>query len=185
MPAIITDSTPTAEYTIAGKQYNIPRPYVAGHVLTAGEASSMNQTLAENVRNNMAKKLEGAFEGKPATETEAAVEPISAEEAQAQVTAYAKEYEFGERGPSSPRMDPEEKEARSMAATYVAAWVKSQGKTAKDYETEELDALREQFYTTNKVKLHEKAKAVVDARKSITEGLLAPQPAAPEGGATA
>lgn len=53
----------TATITIAGKAFNISDRYEEGHELTAGEASALNQTLRENVRNNLAKKADLTQEG--------------------------------------------------------------------------------------------------------------------------
>ena len=66
--------------TIAGEQFAIPSPYVAGHVCTEGEAHALNQTLRENARNNLSGK---AKEGKLT---------------QADVDAYISSYQFGANG---------------------------------------------------------------------------------------
>jgi hypothetical protein len=42
--------------TIGGDQYLVPSPYAAGHVCTEGEANALNQTMQENVRNNLTGK---------------------------------------------------------------------------------------------------------------------------------
>jgi len=55
-------------------------PYAAGHVCTEGEANALNQTLAENCRNNLSGK---AKDGKLS---------------QADVDAYVASYQFGAKG---------------------------------------------------------------------------------------
>ena len=45
----------TDEITIAGQVFSVPVRYAAGHVLTEGEASALNQTYHENLRNNFAR----------------------------------------------------------------------------------------------------------------------------------
>jgi hypothetical protein len=68
--------------TIGGAQFSIPSPYEAGHVCTEGEAHALNQTLAENCRNNLSGK---AKDGKLT---------------QADVDAYVASYQFGAKGGS-------------------------------------------------------------------------------------
>src|SRR6266446_4903096 len=65
------------QITIAAQTFNVPLRYEEGHELSAGEASALNQTYHENIRNNLAKKA------KEGTLT------------QADVDAYASEYQFG------------------------------------------------------------------------------------------
>jgi hypothetical protein len=66
--------------TIGGEKYLVPSPYVAGHICTEGEANALNQTLAENARNNLSGK---AKDGKLT---------------QADVDAYLASYQFGAKG---------------------------------------------------------------------------------------
>jgi hypothetical protein len=48
------DAVATHEITISGSRFVVPAPYRAGHICTEGEAHALNQTLAENCRNNLA-----------------------------------------------------------------------------------------------------------------------------------
>ena len=66
--------------TIGGERFVMPMPYAAGHVCTEGEANALNQTLAENCRNNPSGK---AKDGKLS---------------QADVDAYVASYQFGAKG---------------------------------------------------------------------------------------
>lgn len=62
MPTITKD-TPRSDYTIAAKTFSIAQPYTAGATtLTDGEASALNQVLAENTRNNLAKQVKALVE---------------------------------------------------------------------------------------------------------------------------
>lgn len=78
------------QITIQGQLFNVPLPFAAGHVLTAGQAATLNQTYHEGIRNNLAKKA------KEGTLT------------QEDVDAYAEEYKdsIGDRsgggGPQNP-----------------------------------------------------------------------------------
>jgi hypothetical protein len=119
----ITSATPRATYTIAGVELSVPQPFAEGHTLTAGEASALNQTFAENVRNNLASKAKDKTdkEGKVTAGT-----PITQE----MVDAYAAGYEFGVRaagGGSESRLSPVEREARRIAREKVEAKLREKG----------------------------------------------------------
>jgi hypothetical protein len=115
--------TPRQNITIQGAQFTIPTPFTEGHVLTAGEASQMNQLLTENVRNNLSGKAKARAEKNEAALT------------QDEVDAYVSEYEFGERkaGSGEARLSPEEREARRIARERISAALKQKGvKVDKD-----------------------------------------------------
>lgn len=96
--------------TIAGNQFTVMERYEEGHELTAGEASALNQTLRENVRNNLAKK-----------------ENLT----QADVDEYANEYQFGVRTPGTGRTsDPVMTEFMRLARAKIKDSLKAKGKTA-------------------------------------------------------
>lgn len=98
------------ELTIGGSAFTVMERYEEGHELTAGEASALNQTLRENVRNNLAKK-EGLD--------------------QAGVDAYANEYQFGVRTPGVGRTtDPVISEFMRLARAKIKDALKTAGKSA-------------------------------------------------------
>ena len=98
------------ELTIAGQTFTVMERYEEGHELTAGEASALNQTLRENVRNNLAKK-----------------EDLSQEA----VDQYATEYQFGIRTPGVGRTsDPVMAEYMRLARAKIKDLLKTQGKKA-------------------------------------------------------
>jgi hypothetical protein len=102
------------QITIQGQVFRVPIRYAAGHVLTDGEASALNQTLHENLRNNFAKKV---VEG-----TEAGV-PL--ETMQQQLDDYASEYQFGVRtGGGGFRGDPVMTTAMNIAREMVRQAIK-------------------------------------------------------------
>jgi hypothetical protein len=96
--AAVEATNDVREITIAGAVFQVPIKYREGHVLTAGEASALNQTFRENVRNNLASK-EGLT--------------------QEQVNEYAAKYEFGER--QAAVRDPIEAMALTIARRKVKA----------------------------------------------------------------
>src|SRR5262245_10718558 len=95
------------QITIQGQVYDVPSPFKAGDVLTAGQAATLNQTFHEGIRNNKAKE---AKEGKLTQEL---------------VDAYAAEYvnTMGDRvggGPQNPVMT----KAMAIARAKVKAKLK-------------------------------------------------------------
>lgn len=144
----------TQEITIAGHKFSIPQPYAEGHVLTAGEASALNQTFAENVRNNMAKKVKELGDTTDAHEA---------------VEKYAEEYQFGVRNAAGPRVarDPVRAEAISLAKAKIREALKAKGQKA------EADAIAEaaEKLVDSRPEYLEKAKEIVAARASAKESI--------------
>src|SRR4051812_41959037 len=102
--------TEAASLTINGNSYTIADRYEEGHELTAGEASALNQTLRENVRNNLSKK-EGLT--------------------QDHVNEYAASYQFGVRTAGAGRTsDPVMAEFMRLAKTKIKDALKANGKKA-------------------------------------------------------
>lgn len=105
------------QITIQGQTFRVPIRYAAGHTLNEGEASALNQTLHENLRNNFAKKVnEGVEAGVPL------------ETLQQQLDDYANEYQFGVRtGGGGFRGDPVMTLAMNVARELVRQAVKAKG----------------------------------------------------------
>ena len=104
------------QLTIAGQTFTLAPRYEEGHELTAGEASALNQTYFENVRNNCAKKVKD--EGWT----------------QEQVSSYAEAYQFGLRvgGGSGGERDPVMSEALRIAKSMIRDAIKAKGKKNVD-----------------------------------------------------
>lgn len=139
----------------------VPQPYAAGtHELTAGEASALNQTIAENLSNNLRAKL---TDGNP-DENDRQWTP---EEAQAIVDKYLEDYEIGVRraGSGAARVtDPVEREARKIARAKAVALVKENGGKPSDYD---LDPIIDQIFDANRdLLMAEGAKIVKAAEKA-------------------
>lgn len=113
------------EFTIAGVSFGVADKYAAGHVITEGEASALNQTRRENIRNNFAKKV---AEAKGDADE---LDPTKQEELQALIDAYASEYEFGVRTAGAPRVtDPVEREALAIVRNIIRANLKAKNQKA-------------------------------------------------------
>jgi hypothetical protein len=149
----VPHETPSESYTIAGEKFDILQPYRAGLTLTEGEASQLNQVLAENVRNNRAKRItelkeSGAFD-------HASV--------QAEIHDYVHTYEFGVRTGGGGRVsDPVEAIALELAKSKVKeAIVKAGGKLAS-FKAAEITAKAKEAIAANP-KFMEVARMQVEA----------------------
>lgn len=97
-------------------------PYAAGHVLTEKEAGVLNQTLAENLRNNFA----GAV--KAAVEKAGSIGKVDVAKLQQEFDTYMTSYSFGVRtGGGGFRGDPVATEARKAALELVKGHFKKKG----------------------------------------------------------
>jgi hypothetical protein len=110
------------QITIAGGTYNVPLRYEEGHELTAGEASALNQTFHENIRNNLAKQQ------KDGTLTQEVVDK------------YAAEYNFGVRSGGGVSRDPVMSEAMKIAKLKIGEGLKAAGRKVSDVEASALNA---------------------------------------------
>lgn len=105
----ITPSTPYVSIMIAGDNFNVLQPYKAGDVLNAGEASALNQTRAENIRNNMAGKAKALKDSGS----------YAQDVFQGTVTDYDTDYEFGQRTGGGRSGDPVKTEAMAITRDLV------------------------------------------------------------------
>jgi hypothetical protein len=155
---------------VEGLIFNAPAPYKAGHVLTENEANTLNQTFAENLRNNFAKKVKVAKEAAAKNGNEFPEDGEAApEELQGEFTAYAVDYEFGTRAAGSggdqglPR-DPIEREAYIMARDLIRQHAKSKGFKV---DAEQVASLIPGILS-KRPEIREEAQRRVSAKTSIT-----------------
>lgn len=105
----------TQTITIAGRSFTVEPRYAEGHTLSANEASALNQTFFENLRNNFAGK---AKEGGT----------------QEEFDQYSSAYQFGVRtGGGGGSRDPIEVEAMSLARDAVRKGIVAAGKKIADF----------------------------------------------------
>lgn len=120
----------TKTLTIFGQAFEISAPYAEGHVCTAAEAKTLNQTRTENISNNVRKKV---------AELRSADESFTPEALQKAAALIAKadaEYVFTLTNAGAGRkvVDPVEKEARAIAKAGLTAKLKERGMTPKTYD---------------------------------------------------
>lgn len=157
-----TETAPTTQITIQGLPFEAPQPYKAGaYTLSEGESSALNQTLAENLRNNFAPKIKAAIEAfRKANglgeDVEVPVTELDHEALIEEFNKYADEYEFGVRRAGGVRapVDPVGKEAHRIASQKVRDALKKKGV---------------KIDTVSKEKMGELIAAVIDKYPEIKE----------------
>lgn len=173
--------------TIQGLEFEAPQPYVAGpRELTAGEASALNQTLAENLRNNFAPKIKAAMDAfrkanSLADDAEVPVSSLDHDALEIEFATYAGEYEFGVRKSGGVRTptDPIERETLRIAKEKVKAGLNKKGIKLDTVSKEQMAALCEQVIAKYP-SIKEEATRRVQAQSDIAlDGLELPEASAP------
>lgn len=158
-----TDQPKMGTITIQGLEFNVDYPYTSGDiVLTAGEASALNQTRAENLRNNFAARIKAMIEeyreaNKLPDEEEIASSVLDKDTLDKEFTEYMGNYEFGVRqlgGGGRIPMDPVEREAWKISELKVK---------------EALRASNVKLTSVSKEKMSELIEAVIAKYPDITE----------------
>ncbi len=152
--------TPTGSVIIQGKNFDIPRPFGEGYVCTGSDAGVLNQTLAENTRNNWAERVKKELEA----------ETFDQVKVQAEIDQYLEEYEFGVRRGRGPA-DPVEREALNIAKEIVRKAIREKGYKLGDIETDDINRLAEQVIADNP-DVTKEAKRRVEQRNKMTAGDL-------------
>lgn len=118
---------PTMKISIAGKSFEAADRYQAGHTVNENEAAVLNQTLMENVGNNLREAVK-THTGDPA-------------ELQSKFAEYVEKYQFGvrtARGPSAPS-DPVGAEAHRLAVAFIKEKIRTAGKQIKAYTAAQIN----------------------------------------------
>jgi len=147
----LRENVPTKTITIKGLTFNVPAPFSEGHVLRANEANVLNQTFAENLRNNFASTVAEAIEEAEKLGNEADKEGL-----QASLDAYVLEYDFGIRssGGGQPKLEPRVRIARDLAKEKIKEKIRAAGHKVSDFDTAKLNELalnlveKDPFYLT-------------------------------------
>jgi len=130
----ITETTPRTNITIQGETFAAPQPYAEGHVLSGNEANALNQTYAENLRNNFASKVKAAQEAGT----------FDLAQFQSEFDEYASGYEFGVRsgggGGGGRSANPVRAEAMSIARALVKKAIVKKGLKLSDYTAADITA---------------------------------------------
>lgn len=138
----VSETAPTQVIKVGNLQLTVPKPYNAGHVLNENEASALNQTFAENIRNNTAgrirAKLAAANKDKPEDE-HIDVDGLDQAELMAELAEYANSYTFAQRAVRAPS-DPVGAEARKIAKAKILEAMRSKNIDVKSISAERMEA---------------------------------------------
>ncbi|WP_417436459.1 hypothetical protein [Idiomarina abyssalis] len=157
----IAENTQTRNITVQGFNLVIPVPYAEGHPLTEAEAAVLNQTLAENLRNNFGSQIRKSREDAEAEGNKYEPDPAAL---QAAFDDYILEYEFGaKRGGSGVTVDPVERKARALAKDTIKRAVQNKGLKIKDVGNEKLTELANAYFEQNSDILVQQAKELLAA----------------------
>lgn len=171
------------DLTIGGNTFKVKVPYKAGHVLNENEASVLNQTYKENVRNNVAGKIKGASDqhekSEDANKGEFSIDTFtvpgetegSSMTLREALQSYADAYEFGQRTSRTPEpVDPVQREARVIARQMLAEAFKAEGIKLKDVPDDTYDQALSELASTDDVQAE--ASRRVKQRAKIGSGAL-------------
>lgn len=154
--------------TINGLEFTISQPYDAGHPLTEAEARALNQTRSENIGNNVRAKIK---EMQEKGESESAIAAYVAE--------VDGKYEFTLANVAASRkLDPIEREARSIAKELLKGHLASTGRkltvapeglTQEEWD-EKVEGEIDRIAASEQVL--KQAKKNVDAKKKTADSLM-------------
>lgn len=151
---------------IQGVEFVAPAPYEEGHTLNTAEAAVLNQTLAENLRNNFAAQVKAAKE----QHGENLPDSVLAE-LQVAFSKYADDYEFHGRRVSRAPVDPVRKEALKMARAIVMGALRANKIDTKSLPEGKVEELVEAVLA-KKPEIMDEAKRRVESAKSIASDAL-------------
>lgn len=164
----ITKDTPAKEISVKGVTLAVPAPYAEGHTLAANEAAVLNQTLAENLRNNFSRKVTEAIEAAGGN-----AESVDTKALQKDFNEYISEYEFGVRrtGSSGPKLSPEEREAFNLAKEKVKDAIRTNGKKVSDFPTAKINELATNLVEQDPFYKEEAARRVKAKQKAAADSI--------------
>ena len=166
----IQKGTPTKSITVQGFPLEVPTPFAEGHPLSESEAAVLNQTLAENLRNNFGSQLKKLKEEAEAEGNEYAPD---AKKLQAAFNDYIKDYEFGAKrgGGGGTSLDPVERKALSLSREAIKRAIQNKGVKIKDVGNEKLTELVNSYYEANKDTLMAQARDLIAAEEKARDAM--------------
>ena len=138
------------KFTVAGQTLLVPDPYTEGHFLNEAEASILNQTYRENIRNGIAPRVKN-----------------NPEDAQAIVDEYVATYSFSVRR-ARASLNPVDAEAKKIAIAKVKEALQKKGIKPSDYE--QYDEKVASVMAMPEVQTA--ARTIVEARQNLVSDLL-------------
>lgn len=166
----VNQSSPTKEITIKGLKFVVPAPFSEGHVLKANEAAVLNQTLAENLRNNFAGEVSDAIE-----EAGNDVDAVDVNALQTALNEYIAEYEFGARragsGSGQPKLEPRVRIARNLAVSKIKEQLRKKNQKVSDYPAEKINELAMALIEKNPFFYEEADRQLAAAQATASESI--------------
>ena len=157
--------------TIQGLVFPVREIFDEGHELTVVEASVMNQTRDENLRNNYAAKIKALMkeEGLKPDQSASDISDAGKATLTQKFPDFEEAYEFGSRG-GAREVDPVRKQALLFAMDSVKSALKKKGHNLKEVGTDKVREMAEAAIEKYP-KFMEKATTVVAARTEASKDL--------------
>jgi len=162
------NEAPSHDITIQGINFPARQIFDEGHELSAVEASVLNQTRDENLRNNYAAKIKAAMKEEGVDD----VSKLSAETRKQLIEKFPdfeEGYEFGSRG-GAREADPVRKQAMLFATESVKTALQKKGYKIADVGPEKIRELASNAVSEHP-KFLEKAAIAVAARDEARKDL--------------
>jgi hypothetical protein len=148
-------------FSLLGLDFTVTQPYAAGHTLTEGEAAALNQVRKENLANNFRPVVAKAKEESGDALSDEKIAELTTDLAERDA-----KYAFTLASVAASRkLDPIEKEARTLIKAQLRTQLEADGKKLSDMDDDAIEAVIEKNITNEKIL--EIARSVVASRKSI------------------
>lgn len=164
---------PGPALTVQGITFPLPLTprYSEGHVLTLVEASVLNQTFAENLRNNWAGRMKAHLDKVAKDVPTESLDASIIEQLRTDFVEYAGTYTFGFRQPRIV-LDPIEHLARKLAKETILSALRERKIDVKTISAEKM----EEYVTSllgKRPDLRKEAKRRIDATKKVSSDIFA------------
>ncbi len=153
------------ELLIAGVTFDAPERFKEGHVLTAVEASALNQTYYENLTNNFSPKVKKLKKNGDVIPEDLLV-GIKGE-----FEVYARDYQFRGKALSKAPTDPIGAIAVKLAREKINEALRAKGIKKENLPEGRFDELVNELALTNEV-IRAEAKRRLEAMNSISTDVL-------------
>jgi len=167
-----SDMSPTAEIQIQGLTFEYSTPYVAGSVMTEGEAHQLNGVRGENLRNNFAGNIKDAKEeavkarGEGAELTEGEIETLKTAFA-----SYQSDYVFSGKRQSRTPSDPVKAKATKMARETIEAALRAKNIKPSELKEGKMDELIATYLAAHPEVTEEARAQIAKVKESATAAL--------------
>jgi hypothetical protein len=163
--AAASDQQDQKRISIGEFTFPVPSPFKEGHVCSAIEAGVLNQTLAQNLRNNFAPTVKKTQDAAKANNHEVDVHDLAEKFA-----SYAEQYVFAERRGGAGPVDPIEREAFVIAKAVIRSAAAQQNVKIPDVEVSEMAT--KLLASHNGSRYYDEARRRVESKKEIAQATL-------------